>query len=200
MAIDAKRASGLTAGVMAVLALLLGVEGGYVNHPSDPGGETNHGVTKAVAREAGYTGPMRDLPQERAAQILADRYIMGPGFGPLIEISQPVAIEAIDAGVNTGPAQPSRWFQLALNSLNRGGRDYADIAVDGKVGAGTIAAYRQLQRARGTAEACRLTVKLLDAQQAVYYLTLTRQDGKFEDFMPGWIINRVGNVNLAECR
>ena len=31
---------------------LLGHEGGYVDHPSDPGGRTNHGVTERVARVA----------------------------------------------------------------------------------------------------------------------------------------------------
>ena len=30
------------------LEMLLKHEGGYVNHPRDPGGETNHGVTRSV--------------------------------------------------------------------------------------------------------------------------------------------------------
>jgi hypothetical protein len=33
-------------------------EAGYVNNPADPGGETIWGITKAVARENGYAGPM----------------------------------------------------------------------------------------------------------------------------------------------
>ena len=31
-------------------------EGGYINHPSDPGGETMYGITKAVAVANGYAG------------------------------------------------------------------------------------------------------------------------------------------------
>ena len=37
------------------LKMLLHHEGGYVNHPSDPGGETNLGVTKKVYQEWGGT-------------------------------------------------------------------------------------------------------------------------------------------------
>jgi lysozyme family protein len=49
-------------------------EGGYVNHPSDPGGETMWGVTKRVARAHGYTGAMRDLPLSTARIIAKTAY------------------------------------------------------------------------------------------------------------------------------
>ena len=44
-------------------------EGGYVNDPRDAGGETCWGITVAVARANGWTGPMKDLPRETAAAI-----------------------------------------------------------------------------------------------------------------------------------
>ena len=44
-------------------------EGGYVNHPSDPGGETNLGITKRTAISSGYTGSMKELTLERACEI-----------------------------------------------------------------------------------------------------------------------------------
>ena len=48
-----------TAGAVAlIVTALFAVEGGYVNDPRDPGGETNHGITKAVAVDAGYLGAM----------------------------------------------------------------------------------------------------------------------------------------------
>ena len=37
------------------LKIVLHHEGGYVNHPKDPGGETNLGVTKRVYQEHGGT-------------------------------------------------------------------------------------------------------------------------------------------------
>ena len=51
------------------LKMLLHHEGGYVNHPSDPGGETNLGVTKKVYQEWGGTKDMKDLTVEDVAPI-----------------------------------------------------------------------------------------------------------------------------------
>ena len=43
------------------LEIILHHEGGYVNHPKDPGGETNLGVTKKVYEEYGGKKDMKDL-------------------------------------------------------------------------------------------------------------------------------------------
>ena len=183
----------------AVVAIILGsvfaVEGGYVNDKDDPGGETNHGITKAVAIKNGYVGPMISMPKETAGEIYYKNYIKGPGFEPMINISPAVTEELVDSGVNMGPPRPSRWFQESLNSLSRGCKDYACIAVDGQVGASTIGAYQKLQKARGHIQACQLVIKLLDAKQAVYYMGLTN----LNKYTPGWVANRVGNVPLSKC-
>lgn len=184
----------------AIIAAVFAVEGGYVNHPSDPGGATNHGVTQAVAREHGFKGDMKDFTKDQAKTLIYVDYFEKPGFVPFIEASRHVGEELVDSGVNIGPAKPSMWLQTALNSLNRRGRDYANITVDGRVGPATLAAYRGLEKRRGRAEACELVVKLLDAQQAAHYLRLASNDNAFEDFMPGWARTRLGNVDFRECR
>lgn len=51
------------------LKIILHHEGGYVNHPRDPGGETNLGVTKRVYEEWGGTKDMKDLTEEDVAPI-----------------------------------------------------------------------------------------------------------------------------------
>jgi len=43
------------------LKAILHHEGGYVNHPKDPGGETNLGVTKRVYEEFGGAKDMKDF-------------------------------------------------------------------------------------------------------------------------------------------
>ena len=51
------------------LEIILHHEGGYVNHPKDPGGETNLGVTKRVYEEWGGTKDMKDLLLPRRVQF-----------------------------------------------------------------------------------------------------------------------------------
>lgn len=99
--------------VAAMIAAVLVVEGGYVNNKHDRGGETNMGITKAVAVQNGYTGSMKELPKEVAEKIYYKSYIVKASFEPLIELDAPVVEELFDTGVNMGPARPSRWFQQA---------------------------------------------------------------------------------------
>lgn len=180
----------------AILAAVFAFEGGYVNDPKDPGGETNYGVTVAVARANGYTGPMKDLPKEKAEEIYLNDYITKPGYGELIALSPAVGHKVVDAGVNTGTRQSSLWFQRSMNTLSRGGADFPQINVDGKLGAGSINAYAALRRVRGNVRACELTIKLMDAQQANHYMGLT----KTPQYIPGWIDHRIGNVPLSKCQ
>ena len=56
------------------LKMLLHHEGGYVNHPKDPGGETNLGVTKRVYEKWGGTKDMKDLTVEDVAPIYKENY------------------------------------------------------------------------------------------------------------------------------
>jgi len=56
------------------LKMLLHHEGGYVNHPKDPGGETNLGVTKRVYEKWGGTKDMKDLTFDDVAPIYKKNY------------------------------------------------------------------------------------------------------------------------------
>ena len=186
-----------TAGVTAaIVAAIFSVEGGYVNDPKDPGGETNHGITAQTARSFGYTGSMKDLPIETATNIYVTNYINKPGYGEIITLSPAVGQKLVDAGVNAGTSRSSTWFQQGLNSLNRGGVDYAKITVDGKVGPGSVAAYQGLVKKRGKVKACEMMLKLVDAQQTIHYTSLTN----LSQYTPGWIDARIGNVPLEKCR
>ena len=186
---------GGSAAALLIIAAVLSVEGGYVNNPKDPGGETNHGVTVKVARENGYVGSMKDLPVEFAQELYYKQYIVSPGFLPMVEIQPAVAHKLVDTGVNTGPARPSRWFQQSLNALSNDGKSYPQTHVDGKVGSHTIQTYRELERVRGRIKACQMTIKLLDAYQASYYVGLN-----MPTFTVGWVDHRIGNVPLEKCK
>jgi lysozyme family protein len=194
----AGKGTALGAAISLILSATFGLEGGYVNNRSDPGGATNHGVTQAVARANGYTGDMRKLTVPQASEIAKKQYIDKPGFGPIIERSPAVGQEMFDTGYNAGPERVARWFQESLNHLNNRGRDYPDIAEDGKLGPGTYAAFDALLRRRGDT-GCRVMVKMLDAKQAQHYMRLFGKNSQFETFAFGWFNDRIGNVDLAQC-
>ena len=108
--------------------ILLKHEGGFSDHPADPGGKTRFGITEAVAREVGYRGDMRELPLDLAKRIYKDRY-----WDAVRAEELPAAIRyaVFDAAVNSGPRQAIRWLQRA-----------AGVKDDGIIGPQTLAAVR----------------------------------------------------------
>lgn len=169
-----------------ILSEVLRNEGGYVNDPRDAGGETMFGVTAATARAAGYTGAMRSLPRATALAIYRQRYVVAPGFALVAAVSMPIAAELVDTGVNMGPKVAGTFLQRALNGLNNGGRDYADLAADGAVGPATVAALRVFLAKRG-AEGERRMLSLLNALQGERYLSLAEGRAANEVFLFGWL-------------
>ena len=113
----------------AAFDIVLKHEGGYVHHPSDPGGATNMGITEAVARRVGYRGPMQDLPVELAKRIYHEDYWKAVRAD---ELPPAVRYAVFDAAVNSGPAQSVRWLQRALG-----------VADDGVLGPKTLAAAKE---------------------------------------------------------
>jgi len=107
---------------------LLGNEGGYVYNPKDPGGETNWGITIAVARAYGYNGAMRNLPVETAKAIYRAKYWPKQ----LDDMPYAVAFQVFDGAVNSGVSQSVKWLQRALA-----------VKDDGVIGASTMAAIQR---------------------------------------------------------
>lgn len=166
------------------------VEGGYVNDPRDSGGETNHGITAAVARRNGYVGNMRDLTRAQALAIYKSEFYSKPGFGLIALISEPVATELFDSGVNAGPARASTWLQEALNALNNQGKLFADIGEDGIAGPGTRRALTAYLKARGK-EGEGVLLVALNVLQGAFYIDLSRRRPKDEAFVYGWLRTRI---------
>lgn len=169
---------------------VIGREGGYSNNPNDTGGATMWGVTERVARACGYTGPMRALPRETAKEIYFTQYVRKPGFASLMDVSEPIAEELVDTGVNMGPAVAALMLQKTLNSLNRQGKDYSDILEDGDVGPATRNALAAFIRKRG-AEGESVMLRALNCLQGARYIELARGRSKNEEFLYGWLRTRV---------
>jgi lysozyme family protein len=178
--------------VESMIEATIGKEGRFSDHPADRGGKTMWGITEAIARRNGYRGEMRDLPRAEAVRIFREEYAVRPGFDKVAAISPAVAEELFDTGVNMGQDIPARWFQEWLNALNRQGRDYADIKEDADIGPGTLAAFRAFLAKRGRAEGERVMLIGLNASQGERYKQLARGRVANEEFVFGWLANRVG--------
>lgn len=175
----------------SILMGILAAEGGYTNNPNDKGGETNWGITVAVAREFGYTGDMKAMPREVAENIYRAKFWVLPGFDKVAEVSPLIARKLADTGVNMGPGVPSKWLQEWLTALNRQGKDFPDLTPDGAIGPKTIAALRAYLNKRGPAGEVVL-LRGLNCSQGVRYLEITESRPANEDFIYGWLANRVG--------
>ena len=176
--------------VESLIDEVIGREGGYSNHPSDTGGATRWGVTEAVARAHGYRGDMRAYPRDDAVEVYRRIYWLRPGFDRIAEHAPAVAAELFDTGVNMGPEVAAGFLQRALNALNRGASDYADIAVDRRVGPTTVAALQAFLARRGAGGETVL-LKAIEALQGERYLRLAEQRPANEAFLYGWLANRL---------
>ena len=96
---------------------LLGHEGGYSNHPADKGGETNWGITQAVARENGYTGAMIDMRVDQAKAIYLVKYWARVQAEIL---PSELRYSVFDAAVNSGVSQAVKWLQRAAGAEDDG--------------------------------------------------------------------------------
>lgn len=170
---------------------VIGIEGGYSNHPADRGGPTRWGVTEQVARAYGYAGDMKVLPKATAAAIYKRRYWSDVRFDQIAQVFPRVAAEMFDTGINMGQSIAAGFLQRAINLLNLNATLYPDIIVDGQIGAMTIAALRSYQQRRGTVGEDVL-LKTIDGFQVGRYADITESRPANEAFFYGWIANRIG--------
>ena len=104
-------------------------EGGYVNHPNDPGGRTNLGITQQVLEDwldrPVTEAEMRALTPEKVKPIYKEFYwdrIKGD------KLPSGVDYCVFDAAVNSGVRRASQWLQISLG-----------VTADGVIGPQTLA-------------------------------------------------------------
>lgn len=95
-------------------------EGGFVVNPDDKGGPTKYGITAATL--GNFLGLQRpaskqevyNLHRDAAATIYKVRYVAQPGFTRENLPFEPLRVQLIDFGVNSGPERAVRWLQRVL--------------------------------------------------------------------------------------
>ncbi|PWK65887.1 glycoside hydrolase family 108 protein [Aminobacter sp. AP02] len=157
----------------AALKLMFGHEGGYSNHPSDPGGPTKYGVTlktlRAHRRNPKLTAEdVKALTLAEAEDVYHKSYWTQSG-GDLLPAG--LDYSSFDYGVNSGPATAIKRLQKVLG-----------IGQDGIVGGQTLAAIDAYPG--GLAE-----LIVAYAEERMRYL---RGLGTWGKFGRGWTIRVTG--------
>ena len=101
------------------LALVLKSEGGWVNNPNDPGGETNLGVTKRVWEEwVGHSvETMKNLTEAEVAPLYELKY-WRPCYGEVLPRGLDFVVFSM--GVNAGPGRSVKLLQSAIGCVPDG--------------------------------------------------------------------------------
>lgn len=110
-------------------------EGGFSNHPADPGGPTNFGITiRTLSKWRGHDVTVEDvknLTEDEAKDIYNSEYVLRPGFDKIPESM--LKSNLIDFGVNSGPKTAIMNLQTLLG-----------VRADGLLGPTTLAAIEQV--------------------------------------------------------
>jgi lysozyme family protein len=153
------------------MARLLGNEGGYVDNPADPGGETKFGISKREYPNLDIAA----LTKAAAAAIYYRDWWQRFGYG---ELPGPIAVKLFDLAVNIGPDHAARCMQRALRACGR------RVTEDGTLGRATITAARAANQLA--------LLAALRAEAAGYYRALAalergRRASGDQEFLNGWL-------------
>jgi lysozyme family protein len=157
------------------LETILHHEGGYVNHPKDPGGETNLGVTKRVYDEWGGNKNMKDLLVEDVAPIYRKNYWDRMKCD---DLPKGLDLCVFDFGVNAGTGRSAKYLQKMIGTT-----------VDGGIGPNTLKAVWNYVDEVGAEGAVK---NFQEARQGYYERLKT-----FETFGRGWTRRVTETTELA---
>lgn len=161
------------------LRLVLKHEGGYVNHPADPGGATNLGITIGTAKRYGVDmdgdgdtdiADIKKLTVAAASKIYKGEY-WDKVAGDLLPAGLDYAV--FDFAVNSGTGRAAKYLQALVG-----------VAQDGAIGPKTLAAVEKH-------DASDLIRKLCDNR-----LAFMKGLSTWKTFGKGWS-SRVSGVKLS---
>lgn len=150
------------------IEVVLAHEGGYVNNPNDPGGETKYGISKRSYPNV----DIKNLTIAQAKQIYFDDFWKPYRYEEIL--NDAMATKLFDTSVNVGTKRGMRFVQQALNQMGK------TLVVDGLIGPGTIGAINSVDNS--------VLLNVYRNIQAEYYKGLVAADPKKSVFLRGWLI------------
>lgn len=158
------------------LTFTLGHEGGYTNHPNDPGGATNFGIIQreldrwnGAHPELDFPDDVKHLSQDQAVAIYRVNYWRWD------DIAAPaLAIKLFDIGVNCGTGTAIKLLQKAVNAFVK-----PPLPVDGQLGRATLKAVNSQPPADLMRALCQI-------QRDYYHAIVDRKPSQIV-FLKGWL-------------
>ena len=157
--------------------LVLRYEGGYVNDPDDPGGETKYGICKRQYPNL----DIKNLTIEQAKEIYRRDYwnkIKGDDLPPKI------AIFLLQCAVNMGVRTASKLLQRAAKTFLK-----KEPTIDGIIGPKTVSAVKKVPENQLLSE--------LAVQQCRRYVHLCLKNPKLAKFIKGWLRRAINSMEFA---
>lgn len=152
---------------------LIMIEGGYVNDPTDRGGETKYGISQRAYPNL----DIEALTLESAKRIYFRDYWQKAGCDRIVK--EEIALELFDTAVNMGVGTAVKFLQEGLNLMNRNQYNFPDLAEDGVFGSKTEAAYKKVDD--------RILLKVLNGLQFRRYAEICEGNPSQEKYFNGWM-------------
>lgn len=149
----------------AAIPTVLKHEGGYVNHPADPGGETNFGICKRQYPDL----DIKALTQDKAVAIYKRDY--WGRFGEIYD--QDLATKVFDQSILCGTRTAVRLLQSAVCACGH------VIDIDGNLGPGTLCAVNSIPPGE--------LLSTFKDELVEHFTRLVRNNSALEPFYRGWI-------------
>jgi lysozyme family protein len=149
------------------VGMVLAHEGGYVNDPVDPGGETKYGISKRSYPHL----DIASLTKAQAEDIYYQDWWLRLRCNEIKDAG--VAQKLLDTAVNVGLRTGVRLLQQALVEVGQA------VTVDGLIGPQTIAAANRVEPGR--------LLAAMRCQQAAHYRRLIEKNPRLAKFERGWI-------------
>ncbi len=149
---------------------VISVEGGYVNDPSDRGGETKYGISKRSYPDV----DIKHLTLGAAMAIYKQDYWDRMKLDRIT--SQPVAEEAFDTAVNCGTLTAGKILQKALNFIHPNSK----LVVDGLIGPRSIFACNDCWHTTAL-------LKCMNGMQFMHYYKIVKNKPSQLRFFRGWL-------------
>ena len=144
------------------IEIILKHEGGYVNDPDDPGGETKYGISKRSFPQY----DIKNLSIEDAKDIYRRHFW---DVSKAEKLKDELRLDYFDMCVNMGQRNAVKCIQKAINNAPGD-----KIAVDGRIGPQTIR------------ESKRISVGRFRSFRVLYYAKLIMKKPTLEKFWYGW--------------